>query len=50
MTIDFGGDFRTVGSCMNHRDFLHEKHGVCVVWVDGMPWMQFDAKILRRGD
>lgn len=44
ITIDFGGDFRTVGSRMNHRASLHEKHGVCVVWVDDMPWMQFDSE------
>lgn len=44
IAIDFGGDFRTVGSRMNHRASLHEKHGVCVVWVDGMPWMQFDSE------
>ena len=44
IAIDFGGDFRTVGSRMNHRASLHEEQGVCVVWVDGMPWMQFDAE------
>jgi len=44
IAIDFGGDFRTVGSRMNHRASLHEEHGLSVVWVDGMPWMRFDTE------
>ena len=44
ISIDFGGGFHSVGSRMNHRASLHEDHDVCVVWVDGSPWMRFDAQ------
>ncbi|MBW2736395.1 MAG: helix-turn-helix domain-containing protein [Deltaproteobacteria bacterium] len=43
VSIDLGGDFNTVGLQMNHRASLHEQEGVCVVWLDGQPWLRFDS-------